>query len=204
MKKLITFLILFNVIFISGCKGTNEAGDGLNNNTNNPQFMNVKNSPVDDISLNDSQKISQHLVNLATRVPNVENASAVALGKFAIVGIDVDKNLDRSKVGTIKYTVAEALKKDKYGANAIVVADPDLTARINEIGEDIQNGRPVQGILNELSDIVGRIMPEVPGDLHEPSVEQKLEEPKNEINNKDARNLEKTQDEQSNHMKNEK
>jgi len=88
--------------------------------------MNVKNSSINEVRKEDSEEVSKHLANLAANVPNVNNATAVALGKFAVVGIDVDKDLDRSKVGSIKYSVAEALKKDPYGANAVVVADPDF------------------------------------------------------------------------------
>lgn len=73
--------------------------------------MNVKNSSINEVRKEDSEEISNHLANLAAEVPNVNNATAVALGKFAVVGIDVDKDLDRSKVGSIKYSVAEALKR---------------------------------------------------------------------------------------------
>ena len=87
--------------------------------------MNVRHSAYDDVKLEDSEKISQRLANIAGSVPNVERATAVALGKYAIVGIDVNEDLDRSKVGALKYSVAEALKKDPMGANAVVVADPE-------------------------------------------------------------------------------
>ena len=60
----------------------------------------------------------------------MNDATAVVLGPYAIVGIDVNKNLDRSEVGSIKYSVAESLKNDPYGARAVVVADPDMNARV--------------------------------------------------------------------------
>lgn len=201
MKKYVVILTLLTALFITGCNNKDEADRAANQNENTNQFMNVKNSPHDDIQLEDSQKISQHLANLAGSVPNVKRATAVAIGRFAIVGIDVDKDLDRSKVGAIKYAVAEALKKDPIGANAVVVADPDFMARINEINEDIKNGKPIEGILNELSDITGRLMPEIPGDLQNPDVEKQMEEPKKETNKKDARQLDEIQNEQSNKQK---
>ena len=51
---------------------------------------------------------------------------------------------------------------------AVVVADPDMNARLKEVSEDIRNGKPIQGILNELADISGRLMPEIPADLVNP------------------------------------
>jgi len=201
MKKLfIIFFCLFFVFQLSGCRQNNGVTDTSNNNRS--QYMNVKNSSMNDVRKEDSEEISNHLANLAANVPNVNRATAVAIGKFAVVGIDVDKDLDRSKVGTIKYSVAEALKKDPYGANAVVVADPDFFARIDEIRKDIQDGRPVQGILNELSDIVGRLMPEMPGNLQDPSIENRTEEPKQETDGqKDAKKLNNQQNKQSNHYK---
>ncbi|WP_373710437.1 YhcN/YlaJ family sporulation lipoprotein, partial [Escherichia coli] len=74
-------------------------------------------------------------------------------------------NLERSKVESIKYTVAQALKNDPYGANAVVVADPDTVSRLRGMASDIKAGRPVSGILDELAAIVGRVMPEVPNDV---------------------------------------
>lgn len=108
------------------------------------------------------QAKAQRLVQLATRVKNVNDATAVVLGNYAIVGIDVKATLDRPEVGVIKYSVAEALKEDPQGANAIVTADPDIVQRLREMAADIRSGRPIAGILEELADIVGRIIPQVP------------------------------------------
>lgn len=200
MKKHLLLLCLACIISLTGCRSNIESMDNAKNEKDN-QLMNVKNTTIHEVNREDSEAVSKHLANLAANVPNVNDATAVALGRFAIVGIDVDKDLDRSKVGTIKYTVAESLKKDPYGANAIVVADPDFSARIKEIKEDIQNGKPVQGILNELSDIVGRIIPEVPGDLKDPSIEQRTEEPKRQGNHIDQEKIDKEQKKQSNYHK---
>jgi YhcN/YlaJ family sporulation lipoprotein len=112
-----------------------------------------------------SQEISRHLVGLATGIPGVEDATAVVLGPYAVVGIDVDRKLDNSRVGSIKYSVAEALKNDPNGKNALVTADPDTTERLRQMGKQIRQGHPIGGIANELAGIVGRLMPQVPHSL---------------------------------------
>lgn len=38
----------------------------------------------------------------------------------------------------------------REGANAVVVADPDTVSRLKEMGKEIQAGRPVSGIMDEL------------------------------------------------------
>lgn len=54
---------------------------------------------------------------------------------------------------TIKYSVAQALKNDRYGANAVVIADPDTVSRLREMSREISEAHPVTGILDELAAI---------------------------------------------------
>ena len=49
-------------------------------------------------------------MNVTEHVADVNDATAIVIGKYAVVGIDVKDDLDRSKVETIKYSVAKALK----------------------------------------------------------------------------------------------
>lgn len=184
------------VLLLTACNGQNSANDKDNN-----QRVKVQNSTVEGVDRQSGQKISRHLVNLTTTIPDVDDAAAVVIGRYAIVGIDVNDNMERSEVDTVKYTVAEALKKDPDGASAIVVADPDITARLKEIGKDIQSGQPLMGILNELADITGRVMPEVPADMIDPQTKSPTEEPKKELNQSEKKQLEKDQQKQSNYHK---
>ncbi|MCK6256869.1 YhcN/YlaJ family sporulation lipoprotein [Fictibacillus sp. KIGAM418] len=148
-----------------------------------------------------SQQVSRHLVGLITGIPGVEDATAVVLGRYAVVGIDVDSKLDASRTGTIKYSVAEALKKDPYGANAVVTADPDTVQRLREMGKQIRQGHPVGGIIRELSAIVGRLMPQVPNnmDSRKPSP---TETNNSQLSDNEKRNLKNQQQKQEKATKN--
>lgn len=106
------------------------------------------------------QAVAEHLAQLATQFPQVKNATAISIGPYTIVGIDIDPSLDRGRAGSVKYAVAQALKEDPLGSNALVTADIDLYQRLREVNEDLQQGRPLTGIMHELADIVGRIMPQ--------------------------------------------
>jgi len=120
------------------------------------------------IQTEDARTVADHLESLAKRIEGVRDANCVVFGKYAIVGIDVDAKLDRSRVGTIKYSVAEAFRKDRYGIDALVTADVDLAQRLREIRADIMNGRPIAGFAEELSDIVGRLVPQMPRSIVPP------------------------------------
>lgn len=196
MKKI--FMIAGIFLVLTGCN-TNKNNDVTDQA--NQSLVKVKNSYIDNVDRKSGQQISKHLVELATSVPNVNDATAVVLGKYAIVGIDVNAKIDRSQVGTIKYTVAESLKKDPYGANAVVVADADTTQRLKEMNKDIKNGRPVGGIMEELAEISGRVMPQIPGDLITPSPKNATEKPDKKLPADEEKKLEKEQKDQSNHHK---
>ncbi|RIE04481.1 YhcN/YlaJ family sporulation lipoprotein [Cohnella faecalis] len=116
----------------------------------------------------DRKAVAAHLEMLARGVAGVRNANCVVFGKYAIVGIDVDEKLERSRVGTIKYSVAEAFRKDPYGIDALVTADMDLAQRLREIRADVRQGRPVAGFSEELADIVGRLVPQIPRNIVPP------------------------------------
>jgi len=194
MIRLLAVLSL--LLFMSACNALNNASEGDKNHK-----VKVQNTAIQQVDRKSGQQISKHLVGLTTRVPNVDDATAVVIGRYAIVGIDVNDKMERSEVDTVKYTVAETLKKDPHGARAVVVADPDVTARLKEISADIKNGKPIQGIMNELSDITGRVMPEVPADMIEPQTKSPTEDPKNKLDDKEKKKLEKNQEQESNYHK---
>ncbi|MBE3570366.1 MAG: YhcN/YlaJ family sporulation lipoprotein [Bacillales bacterium] len=200
-----TRLLLLAVLLLASCSGNRNSAENENhtNPSHNAPLMQVKNSNPRPLERESGQRKANHLTKLAESVPNVENARAVVLGPYAIVGIDVNPNIDRSQVGSIKYSVAESLKHDPYGSRAVVVADPDMNARLREIQMDIRNGRPIQGIMNELSDIVGRVMPEIPNQIVEPkNPDRATEHPKRNLPDRQDHKLEKEQQDQSNQMKN--
>lgn len=194
MKK---FLILSALLVVlASCNNTNNV-----QNNEKQSLVNVKNSNIEEVDRKTGQEISRRLVELATSIPDVNDATAVVIGRYAIVGIDVNSKIERSQVGTIKYSVAESLKDDPYGARAIIVADADTNQRLKEINADIKNGRPIQGIMEELADVAGRLMPEIPGELIETNPKNGPEEPKKQLPKNQKNQLEREQEEQSNHYK---
>ncbi|OKA55180.1 YhcN/YlaJ family sporulation lipoprotein [Bacillus licheniformis] len=199
----IFFLILIQtVMLLSACGIQNNARNEANELPGN-RPIHVKNSAQEPVNREDGQAISQRLVKITESVPGVNDATAVVLGRLAVVGIDVKDNLERSKVESIKYSVAEALQNDPYGANAAVVADPDTVNRLRAMGREIQAGRPVKGILDELAAIVGRVLPEVPNDATDNQQTNPTKSNNDQLNERNQKQLEKKQNNQSNkHMKN--
>ncbi len=191
-KSIITIFLIFSLV---ACSNNNEA---TNNKSSRSDFIHVKNQTTNRKEKHSAKQIAENLVQLASSVENVNDATALVVGNVAIVGIDVNSKIDRSRVGTIKYSVAESLKHDPHGANAIVIADADTNVRLREMANEIQQGRPISGIMNELSAIIGRLMPELPADIFEQHApENPTDTNKKQLQDGTENELEKEQQDQS-------
>jgi len=201
MKRLTTLLLIILMgISISGCgMNNNQATDNAND-----ERIQVKNTAENNFDRKSGQEIASHLVEIASSIPDVNDATAVVLGRYAVVGIDVNAKLDRSRVESIKYSVAESLKHDPHGANAVVIADADTFERLRQMGREIENGRPIVGILDELAQIVGRIVPDIPSDTIDNDTTEPTETNDNQLKGKDKKQIEKEQQDQSNNNKDKK
>jgi YhcN/YlaJ family sporulation lipoprotein len=115
------------------------------------------------------KEVAAHLEQLAKGVRGVKGANCVVFGNYAVVGIDVDSKMDRTRVGAVKYAVAEAFRKDPYGVDAVVTADIDMAQRLREIRADVRQGRLVAGFAEEMADIVGRLVPQMPRSVVPPA-----------------------------------
>ncbi|MEC5422824.1 YhcN/YlaJ family sporulation lipoprotein [Virgibacillus sp. C22-A2] len=198
MKLRVAVILIVSIILLVSCQQENrEEPLAREEQNNNNRFVQVENSdPVEQQNLNNGE-IASHLANIASNVPNVYDAAAVVAGPYAVVGINVDKDLDRSRVGTIKYSVLEALYHDPYGKTAVVVADADVVERIRGMGDKIGQGHPVRGVVDELAAIVGRYMPEFPINNDQP---QEPDQNKEILPEEDRQKLEEIEGEQSHHQ----
>ncbi|MEH7222414.1 YhcN/YlaJ family sporulation lipoprotein [Bacillus sp. JJ1566] len=193
MRYIYILLFLAVLFIVSGCGSNNNAGEDVNDTR-----VKVQNTVDNHVDRKTGQEIANHLVDLASSVPKVNDATAVVLGKFAVVGIDVDSKLERSRVQTIKYSVAESLQHDPHGANAIVIADVDTYERLKQMKKQIEDGRPVTGILDELAQIVGRLVPDIPSEVIDNDNTEPTKTNDQQLNKKDQQKIDKEQQDQSN------
>lgn len=193
MKILIYMLMI--CFAITGCSigkqdNAKEKPEQKNMSMQNVNYKANENKP--------NEKVADHLASLAASIPGVRDATAVVIGKYAVVGIDVKANLDRSRVDSIKYSVAESLKHDPNGANAVVVADVDTYERLKRMGDQIKHGKAGEGILDELAAIVGRVMPQVPNDMIENKETNPIKDNDKQLPKNEENELKKEQEDQSN------
>lgn len=162
IRQFVAFLCSVFMIVTVGCQ-TNDLARNDQVTPNTPRKINYQTTEQTRRSqpgITNMKKTADRLANLATRVPGVSQATVIVVGPYTLVGIDVNKKLDRGRVGTIKYSVAQALKKDPRGKNALITADVDIVQRLRELNQEIARGKPMSGIMDELAEIAGRIAPQ--------------------------------------------
>lgn len=182
MRKSMCLLLV--LLLLTSCGIANKESSPSPQSKQSPEMLNQENGRVQNLSNDDAAAptdepeagqssdvqdesdvaLKDHFEQLAQRVPGVDGAHCVVMNKVAVVGIDVDGSLSRSRVGSIKYSVAEAIRKDPRAVKALVTADMDISSRLNEMGRHISQGHPVSGFASEMADIIGRIMPQLPED----------------------------------------
>ncbi len=198
MMKILIYMLMI-CFAITGCsvgkkENAHEKPEQKNVSMRNVSYTKDKTKP--------NGKVADHLASLASSIPGVKDATAVVIGKYAVVGIDVKAKLDRTRVESIKYSVAESLKHDPNGANAVVVADVDTYERLKRMGNQIKHGKAGEGILDELAAIVGRVMPQVPNDMIENKETNPIKENDKQLPKDEENELRKEQEDQSNnHLK---
>lgn len=163
MKVIFRFIGLFSLAagLLFGCAPENSAPKEVSPKTQKISYTQRVKQTVPAPQYNKSSAaVSNRLEQIAKQMPYVKDATAVSIGKYSVVGLDLDQKLDRARVGTVKYSVAEALHKDPVGARALVTADVDLVQRIKNINKDIRDGKPVSSALQELANIAERIAPQ--------------------------------------------
>ncbi|WP_342046058.1 YhcN/YlaJ family sporulation lipoprotein [Bacillus sp. OTU530] len=194
MRSIVYLCML--LFFLTGCV----KADYRASNDKEKTQVSVQNTAARKENYRSNEKVAKHLSSLAASIPSVKDATAIVIGPYAVVGIDVDANLDRSRVETIKYSVAESLQHDPNGAKAVVVADPDLYERLQEMRRQLQSGRPA-GVMEELAAIVGRVMPQVPNDILENQNIRSTRQNDDQMHKNEQQKLKNEQNEQSNsHM----
>jgi YhcN/YlaJ family sporulation lipoprotein len=160
--KIVCMIFLLLSVTI-GCSQTPQNGVASSPGTNSG--VKVQQVAPPKPVIHDARAVADRLERLASSIPMVQSAQCVVFGNTAVVGINVLPELDRSRVGTVKYAVAEALHKDPYGVHAIVTADMDLGQRLRDIRDSVRSGSPITGFADQMADIIGRIMPQLPRDV---------------------------------------
>ena len=110
IKLRLMFLSL--LLIAGGCQMKNDVTDEKNAELNGQQF---RNNVHNEINSTENKEISSRLEKATLEVPHVRAADAIVLGNYVFVAVDVDAEIERSQVDSIKYAVSERLQNDPDG-----------------------------------------------------------------------------------------
>lgn len=98
-----------------------------------------------------------------SEMKEVDTAYVLLMGRNAYVGVMLDnKGGQRELTSQLKEKIARRAKAiDPVVQRVYVSANPDFVKQLGDYSKDIQTGRPIEGIIDQLSDIIQRTFPEV-------------------------------------------
>ncbi|MBZ4644963.1 MAG: hypothetical protein PWR27_621 [Petroclostridium sp.] len=111
----------------------------------------------------DANRTAQYIANQLSAMEPIERATVVISGNTALVGIDiVDNYYKYDEEEYLKDDLVQKVKNMAPGVtNVAITESPDLYQRISNLSRDMANGRVIQGLTNEFTEIVNRIRPSV-------------------------------------------
>ena len=138
---------------IKDSNNTNNTDNATNNTDNNMAENTDGNS---DLSAR-AEKIADAVVN---DVAQVKDARTVISEKIAYVSVAIEKTADTAESAALKDEITQVVKKtDTEIETVYVMEDPNTFTRMKEIGEDIANGKPISGFVEELENLFVRVTP---------------------------------------------
>ncbi|MGE7761704.1 YhcN/YlaJ family sporulation lipoprotein [Peribacillus sp. NPDC097895] len=160
------------VLLITGCTQNNKEGAsenlGLNrtnqNNYDNPMNVSDTRQNINDNQNNDNgvndMRVSDDISNRVEALKDVKSARVIVTDHHAYVGAVLNDGADKDVSDDLKERVADAVRgADPSVDNVYVSTNPDFVQRMDGYVNDIQNGKPVAGFVDEFRELVTRIFP---------------------------------------------
>ena len=140
--------------------------NGMNSDMNNTTNMNGANGTgnttrmgtVDNNSLHQrAEKIADAVVD---DIDAVKDARVIISDKMAYVSVSITETAGADTAKTLKEEVGQVVKKtDTAIEDVYVMEDADTFTRMKEMVDDIADGKPVSGFIEELDNMFTRVMP---------------------------------------------
>jgi len=140
--------------------------NGMNSDMNGTTNMNGANGTgnttrmgtVDNNSLHQrAEKIADAVVE---DIDAVKDARVIISDKMAYVSVSITETAGADTAKTLKEEVGQVVKKtDTAIEDVYVMEDADTFTRMKEMVDDIADGKPVSGFIEELDNMFTRVMP---------------------------------------------
>ncbi|MCR1899498.1 YhcN/YlaJ family sporulation lipoprotein [Irregularibacter muris] len=130
-------------------------------NTTVPNNTPRNNTTENNVSGDDTAR-ARRVADVAKDVDGVRDATVVVNGNTAYVGIDINANIQDNATDQLKERVGDIIKDKEATINRVYVsADSDTVTRLKDVARDVENGRPISGFIDQLTEMFRRPAPSV-------------------------------------------
>ena len=142
--------------------------NGMNSGMNGTTNMNGTNSTDNTTRMGTSTTGSNSLHQRAEKIADavvddidaVKDARVIISDKMAYVSVSITETAGADTAKTLKEEVGQVVKKtDTAIEDVYVMEDADTFTRMKEMVDDIADGKPVSGFIEELDNMFTRVMP---------------------------------------------
>ncbi|MFB9974520.1 YhcN/YlaJ family sporulation lipoprotein [Allobacillus sp. SKP2-8] len=124
----------------------------------------------DDFGIGNQQDNFEMAEGIAERIVNnvdgVEDANVMTDGQNAYVAVDLgsNRNTDGNENGVGQQLNDQITDIVQTSSNRVddvyITANPDFAGSLNDYAESIDNGEPVEGLFEEMNDMIRRVFPD--------------------------------------------
>lgn len=153
---------------------TKTYGAGMDGNRIHPM-----NDTGNMLNANSRFEVSQAIADQLVTLPEVKSANVLVTGNNAYVAVGLNYGSSVTNTGhpqnpgiqdvsgQVKDKIADKVRSIRPDiANVYVSANPDFVERAYALAQDVKNGRPISGVVNEFSNIVKRLFPANAGSMN--------------------------------------
>lgn len=164
MKKIKYFVMtLLAVPLLFGCAANqdNEATDKRDNN--DVEIQNVRNEDNDfDLNNNNGEQmdVADEAADQISKLEEVQTANVIVTNRNAYVAVTLRNGAKGEVTDRLENRIADQVRKtDSDIQNVFVSSNPDFVQRMNDYGDKINNGDPIEGFFEEFNEMVRRVFP---------------------------------------------
>ncbi|MBQ2777446.1 MAG: YhcN/YlaJ family sporulation lipoprotein [Peptococcaceae bacterium] len=181
-------LLVVSCLFLTGCSSEQNRQNTPSDNNQTPSTQNSTNMSPNNHGMNsdmngttnmngangtgnttrmgtvDNNSLHQRAEKIADAVVDdidaVKDARVIISDKMAYVSVSITETAGADTAKTLKEEVGQVVKKtDTAIEDVYVMEDADTFTRMKEMVDDIADGKPVSGFIEELDNMFTRVMP---------------------------------------------
>ncbi|MFC7783815.1 MULTISPECIES: YhcN/YlaJ family sporulation lipoprotein [unclassified Rossellomorea] len=174
MKKYL-LISLLGIMFIgtaAGCgMGDNMNEEGQEMNNRNLEKVNYKNDQanrdyvnnreyVNDGTMRENYSMADKEANKVASLNEVKSAYVMTTDQNAYVAVALEDNMNGKVSKDLEKKISDQVKSQNGNINNVYIStNPDFTDRMRDYANKAENGKPIEGLGEEIAEMLRRVFP---------------------------------------------